>query len=218
MLDKILAVSGRYPFQKITVSGEELLKDRFGQGGIIMTAHVGCLELCRSLAERVPHLHLHVLVHTQHAQEFNRLLDRFQPESRLHLMEVTDIHPGTATLLSSYVERGDFLAIAGDRVPVGGGKTVCVPFLGHDAPFPVGPYLLAHLLQCPLYLMVSVHEKKSYAVHMELLAEKVLVHRGNRKESFAEYARIFSDALARLLKQSPYDWFNFFSFWNQKHE
>ena len=45
------------------------------------------------------------------------------------------------------------MAIAGDRVPLHGGRHVQANFLGHAACFPQGPWLLAGLLKCPVNLL-----------------------------------------------------------------
>lgn len=220
LLDKLLAVSGRYQFKHIRVEGRELLlaDATAGQGGIIVTAHIGCLELCRALAEQRRQVRLNVLVHTRHAVRFNRLLKRLNPDNDVQLIEVTDIGPETALMLDARVRAGEFIVIAGDRVPVSAGRTVQADFLGHAAHFPIGPYTLASLLKCPLYLLGCLHEANHYAIYFRRLSDQVLLPRGQREAALARYAARYADALTDLLRRSPYDWFNFFSFWNQGHD
>ncbi|GAB2878929.1 hypothetical protein GCM10027202_04360 [Microvirgula curvata] len=218
LLDKLLAVAGRYPLQRVRTLGAEpiLAAIRAGQGGVIVTAHVGCLELCRALAERTETLKLTVLVHTRHAEQFNRVLRRLNPDTALTLLEVSELGPATAVMLAERVEAGEYVVIAGDRVPVGSGQTVTVPFLGHDAAFPVGPYLLASLFKCPLYLLGCLHDGEGYALHFELLAGRVVLPRQQRQQALAAQASRYAGRLGALLAASPYDWFNFFPFWEQK--
>jgi predicted LPLAT superfamily acyltransferase len=59
--------------------------------------------------------------------------------------------------LHERLERGEWLAIAGDRVPLHGGRSVTVDFLGHPA-FPQGPWLLAGLLKCPVNLLMCLKQ------------------------------------------------------------
>ncbi|WP_210236891.1 hypothetical protein, partial [Mesorhizobium sp. M8A.F.Ca.ET.182.01.1.1] len=42
--------------------------------------------------------------------------------------------------------------------PVQGGRSVTADFLGHRAPFPIGAYVLAAALGCPVYTMACLHE------------------------------------------------------------
>lgn len=219
MLDKLLAVSGRYRFEQVVVRGEQpiVTAAAAGLGGVIVTAHLGCLELCRAMAEQMGDVKLNVLVHTRHAVQFNQLLKRLDPGYDLDLIEVTEINPATAVLLADKVGRGEYVVIAGDRIPVFASQTVQADFLGHAAPFPVGPYVLASLLKCPLHLLGCIHEGAGYTIELQPLADQVLLPRGRREAAMADYARRYAEALTGLLKRSPYDWFNFFPFWDQHH-
>ena len=53
------------------------------------------------------------------------------------------------------------------------------------------------------------------SIHFETLASSVILPRKQRNEAMAGYAAQYAQALTALLKRSPYDWFNFFPFWEQ---
>lgn len=218
VLDKLLAASGHYGFAQVAVEGRALMsaQRRSGRGALIVTAHVGCLELCRALAERhEERWPLTVLVHTKHAERFNRVLLRLDPTRQVELLQVTEVNAATAVMLSERVERGELVAIVGDRVPVSMSKTVRVPFLGREAPFPVGAYVLASLLRCPLFFMGCVRQGAGHLVRFEPLAEQVVLPRARREAAMAELAQAYVQRLEALVVQSPFDWFNFFPFWDQ---
>lgn len=217
MLDKLLAIAGRYPLDRVRTQGADAVhaQAQTSQGAVLVTAHVGCLELCQALAETHPELKVNVLVHTKHAESFNRILARLNPQRGVALIEVSELDMGLTLKLAERVAAGEFIAIAGDRVPVRGSKTVRIPFLGGEADFPVGPYLIAGLLGCPLYLMLSLHEGDGYSLEFELLADRVHLPRKARDAALTEHARRFADALAARLRRSPYDWFNFYAFWDR---
>ncbi|WPB57076.1 acyltransferase [Xylophilus sp. GOD-11R] len=215
--DKLLALSGRYRFENVHFRGREIVDDLLarGQGGLLVTGHVGCLELCQAVAGHQSGMRLTILVHTLHAERFNRLLRRLDPHSRVRLMQVSTVDPATAVLLGERVGRGEFIAIAGDRVPLASGKTVRVPFLGHDAPFPVGAYVLAALLKCPLLMLGCVRQGDGHLVSFDSLATRVELPRGDREAALIAHAAAFAARLEDLLVHAPYDWFNFFPFWEQ---
>lgn len=217
MLDKLLAVSGRYQFEHVRIEATaEIQADLVAlRGGVIMTAHTGCLELCRALAQQNPLLRLNVLVHTRHALQFNQILARLNPEFLLNLIEVTEFNAVTAMLLQGKIAAGEFVVIAGDRVPVAASQTTTVDFLGHPAAFPVGPYVLASVLKCPLWGLSCVHEGRGYLIQFAQLSRQVLLPRKQREIALNSYAKQFADALSMSLKRAPYDWFNFFPFWDQ---
>jgi predicted LPLAT superfamily acyltransferase len=217
MLDKLLAVSGRYQLSGIEAEGREEIFAAVAnrRGGIIVTAHIGCLELSRTMGEMRGALKLNILVHTRHAARFNRILTRLNPNNPLRLIEVTDFGPSTAMFLADKVAAGEFIVIAGDRVPVFSAKTAQAQFLGLPAPFPIGPYVLASLLKCPLYMMGCIHDRGSYTMRFEKLADEVDLPRKERDAALARYAQLYANAVTDLLRRSPYDWFNFFPFWDQ---
>ena len=215
LLDKLLATSGRYRFANVRIEGQEQVDTLLaqGRGALLVTAHVGCLELCQALAARLPGLRLTVLVHTRHAERFNAILKKLNPASRVELMQVTEVSAATAVELERRVRAGEFVAIAGDRVPVDAGRTATVPFLGAPAAFPVGAYVLASLLACPLLMLGCIRAGKGHVVRFETLAEQLVLPRVRRDEALQKWTALFAQRLEALLVRAPYDWFNFFLFW-----
>jgi predicted LPLAT superfamily acyltransferase len=216
LLDKLLATSGRYPGDRVRLEGQDVVDTLLaaGQGALLVTAHVGCLELCQSLADRLPGLRLTVLVHTRHAERFQAILRRLNPANRVELLQVTDVSAATAVELERRVRDGGFVAIAGDRVPVEGGRVARAPFLGAPASFPVGAYILANLIGCPLLFLGCVREGSGHVVRFETLADRVQLPRATREAALQEWATLFAQRLEALLVRAPYDWFNFYSFWD----
>ncbi|KRG71218.1 acyltransferase [Pseudoxanthomonas dokdonensis] len=216
LLDKILALSKRYPEQHIQVERDVMLaRVAEGKGGVIITAHIGCLELCQALADRVPGFRLTALVHTVHAERFNQVLQRCDPEGKVTLLQVTELGPAQAIMLGERVAAGEFIAIAGDRVPLRGGRNTWARFLGHRAPFPIGPYVLASTLGCPMYTMACLHRGDGYHVRFDPFLDKLKLPRADREQALAGYAQAFADWLQQQVAQAPLDWFNFFPFWDQ---
>lgn len=215
LVDKLLATAGRYRWEALRVEGQAHMDALVAQrrGALLVTAHVGCLELCQALAARMPQLKLTVLVHTKHAERFNRILRKLNPGNRVELLQVTEVNAATAVELERRVRAGEFVAIAGDRIPVASGRTARVPFLGAPADFPVGAYVLAALLTCPLLLLGCVREGEGHTVRFEQLAERVELPRSTREQALRHWAGLFAQRLEALLVRAPYDWFNFYPFW-----
>lgn len=216
ILDKMLLWGGLFDFSKVSLHGAEPLLERIEsrRGALLVCAHLGNLDLCRALSLRTPGLKVTVLVHTRHAQAFNAMLARLDPRSELNLMQVTDMTPAMAMQLSERIERGEFVVIAGDRVPVSKAPRVArAPFLGQVAAFPVGPYVMASVLGCPMYTMFAVREGDRHELHFELLRERVMLPRASRDEALARLATDYAARLERHVRRAPLEWFNFYDFW-----
>ena len=155
-----------------------------------------------------------MLVHTRHAENFNRLISSFSPKSSVRLIQVTEVGPGTAILLSEAISRGEWVVVMGDRVPVGESKRICtVPFMGSLANFPQGPFILGALLKCPAYLLFCLPDGKGYQVHFEQFADRIVLPRGNRERAVVDYIRRYAARLEAHVRLAPLQWFNFYSFW-----
>jgi predicted LPLAT superfamily acyltransferase len=211
----MLAIGGRIPRERVRFTGYEpmLAASRAGQGGIIVTAHMGCLELMQVAATWREGLRVSILVHTANAQRFNQILDRINPKASVRLLQVTDFSPATAMMLADRVAAGEFIAIAGDRVPVAGDRLARANFLGHQAELPAGPYLMAAVLRCPVWLLSCQHEGGGYHARIELMTQKVTLARQDRQAGLDEQAARFAGWMTARLRESPYDWFNFYPFW-----
>lgn len=219
LLDKLVATSGRLPRGAVRFEGAEAIEASLaaGQGGLFLTAHMGCLEAMQAAAGWRDGLRINILVHTAHAVRFNRVLDRLNPGGHVRLLQVTQLGPELALDLAGRVAAGEFLAIAADRVPLQGDRLVRVPFLGREAPFPAGPYLVASLLQCPVYTLSCTRagDGSGYEARIVPFADRIVLPRARREAALAEQATRFAAGLEAACRHSPYDWFNFYPFWDQ---
>jgi predicted LPLAT superfamily acyltransferase len=216
LLDKMLLWSGLFKTDRVEFHGEEQMVAEMAaqRGGLLICSHLGNLDLCRVLSKRVG-LKLTVLVHTKHAEIFNLLLAQLDPETQLNLAQVTEVSPATAVLLSEKIGRGEFIAIAGDRIPVSSRPRVAMTkFLGEMAPFPVGPYILASLLRCPVYLLFSLRTGHTSEIHFELFRDSIRLPRKGRDEALAGLVEEYACRLEHFCLRAPLQWFNFYDFWH----
>jgi len=187
-----------------------------GKGAVLLGAHLGNMEICRGLSTRNPDLKLNILVHTGNADMFNRLLQEVVGETAITLIEVSELSPATAIHLRECVERGEFVAILADRVPVDGNqRSSRVPFLGEPAAFPEGPFILASLLKCPVYTLFCTRNGRRYGIHCEEFARQITLPRRERKEALAHYVQRYARTLEDRVRDYPLQWFNFYPFWDQ---
>jgi predicted LPLAT superfamily acyltransferase len=217
ILDKMLLWSGLYRTDQVKFVGRELIMAQMAaqSGGLLICCHLGNLDLGRFLSKQLPGLKLTVLIHTKHAQRFNRLLAQLDPESQVDLMQVTELSPATAILLAGKIAQGEFVAIAGDRIPVSPHPRVALAeFLGTMAPFPVGPYILASLFHCPVYLMFSSSHGVTAEIHFERFHQEIRLPRKGRDQALARIAAQYAQRLEHFCRRAPLQWFNFYDFWS----
>ncbi|MEP3244216.1 MAG: acyltransferase [Sneathiella sp.] len=216
-LDKLAAWDGDIRKDKIVFPGKmktlfELDVDK--NGAVLFVSHLGNVEVMRAIAALTEPRPITVLVHTKHAQRFNRLMARFNPASTLKLIEVTEMGPDVAVYLKNCVDRGEWVVIAADRPPVGDRSNIIwIPFLGHPAPFALGPYVLAHVLEKPVFQVACVRVGDKFVVEFAKLTDRMMLRRKDRHKSAEKWATQYAAWLEMLALKYPEQWFNFFSFW-----
>ncbi len=215
-LDKLAAWTGVMNFEKITYQSALTFENLMTSdvGAMLIVSHIGNMEFCRAVACADHKRRLHVLLHGKNSQRYRQMLKAFNPSSDLNVIEVTEVDPGTILFLKDRVDQGDWVVMAGDRVPVKeSGRIVSVPFMGELARFSQGPYIMASLLECPVYMSTAIRDGKNISVHLEKLADQIKLDRANKEVSIRGYAQTFSAYLEKFAILYPYQWFNFFNFW-----
>ena len=215
-IDKLAAWTGNIPASAVegVDEGEFDKTKRSGKGAVVLTAHFGNPEILRAIATLGARWRVNVLVHTAHAVRFNRLIAEYSNSSAVHVIQVTSVGPDTAILLQQAVANGEWVVMAGDRVPVTGNERISwVPFLGELAPFPQGPHILAGLLKCPVHLLFCLRQGSGHRVCFERFADRIELPRKDRDKALTASVARYAARLESHLRIAPLQWFNFFDFW-----
>ncbi len=215
--DRVFLVQGelsRFRLETHGAGAEELAAlHRAGQGVVIVLSHVGSWEVLRVQAgdHRLP---VSVLAYYGNSRAVTDALRRLDPSVETQLVEIRPGDPSYIFEVEDRIRRGEFLGTMGDRVGFDG-KSVCVPFLGEEASFPVGPYLLASALRCPVFLAFGLYEAPDrYHVHYEPFAERLTLPRGPAREiALREVVARYAARLEHHCRAHPYNWFNFYDYW-----
>lgn len=224
LADRFDAWLGNISLADIDVEGDHVLFESLakGQGVVFLVSHHGNIELCRALNKlqnKKRTLKVNVLVHTQNAMAFNNVISGVNVDANVRLIQVSDIGPDTSMMLSDIIDRGEIVAIAADRLPAAGKDThVMAPFLGEEACFPKGPFILASVLKAPVFtLFCSRKSNGRFSLKIELFSQQLLIPRKERQQKLEKAVALYIERLESACMSSPLEWFNFFDFWNTHH-
>lgn len=115
--------------------------------------------------------------------------------------------------LHERLERGEWIAIAADRVPVRGDKTQKVDFLGAQASFPQGVWLMASLLKAPINTIFCLKKWGDYHLKLRHFSDSIEGRGKQRADNIEQAMQRYADLLARECAENPLYWFNFYDFW-----
>lgn len=221
LIDKLAAWSGSLTLDDVESHGREQVVKHLeqGQGVLVLGSHLGNLEVCQVIAKLRKTIKINVLVHTQHTEKFNSLLNKYAESGSLNLISVTDVNAATAMMLQDKIEAGELVIIAADRTPVsGGGRVASSSFLGRQANFPQGPFILALLLKCPVFTLFCLKEKHKQVIYFDHFSDQMKVSKKQRTAAIQQAVDAYAKRLQQYCIKAPLQWFNFYDFWQINDE
>jgi len=213
-MDRLLFLTDRTGAFEITRTGSESLVAlrSSGRGAILLGAHLGSFQAMSAIAHS-KEFRLRMVGDFRNAERINRVLRELSPASRISMIQVSD-SVDYLIAIKDAIEAGELVGILGDRVRPGEARAFA-DFLGSPAAFPTGPYALASVLKCPIYLTFALYrEPNRYNLYCEPFAEGLQVPRRERPKVFQEQVQKFADRLSHYTRSAPNNWFNFFDFWS----
>jgi predicted LPLAT superfamily acyltransferase len=216
-LDRLFFLRGRFEPFVVRSHGHEHLAalDAHGAGAILLGAHLGSFEAMRA-ASRKGALRLSVVVDSRSAERVGRVVRELSSNANLSVIPMEPDGLSTALRIRDAVRRGELVGILADRRAAEDDRNVTVDFLGAPAALPMGPFLLAHTLKCPVYQVFGVFSAPNqYDLYCEPFSDAVRLERGTRKDALRAYAQRYADRLAHHARLAPYNWFNLYDFWSE---
>lgn len=203
-------------------NSKELLLKKEEKGRIFLCSHLGNVEALRALSKEFPEFSVNAIVFTKNAKNFNSVMKELAPESNLNLIATNSIGADTAIMLKEKIDKGEIVAIVGDRIPVEKGRnadyrTVKSLFLSKECKFPEGPFVLCSILKCRVQILFGLKNEatKKYDLVLENFTEELKLNRKNRSEDLKKYVDEYAARLEYYAVRYPYQWFNFFNFFEQ---
>jgi predicted LPLAT superfamily acyltransferase len=212
--DRIYLLAGKYSYFDVTLSAPAGLLERLrqGHGCILLGAHLGSFEVlrARSISDRVPPLN--VLMHLDNAEKINSVLHRLAPDIESRIIPLGG--PASLLRVRECLDRGEIVGMLGDRV-WRNERTCDCDFLGKQARFPLGPWLLAGLLQAPVVLCFGLYlGGRRYQVHLEPFADAIPLGPREREATVRPWVERYACRLEHHCRLAPYNWFNFYDYWD----
>ena len=211
ILDRVLLLSGRIGDFELAIEGPDVVPRALanGRGVLLLGSHVGSFELCRVAGAAQPGLVVNVVMHEANAGRIATWMRELAPERAPHV--IVPGQPETMLRIRDALARGEIVAMLADR-PIGRSATLPVDFLGSTAHFPTGPLRVALTLDVPVVLFFGIYRgPRCYDLSFESLPTGV----GDPQARLAPLVRAYVARLEERTRASPYNWFNFYDYWER---
>lgn len=175
------------------------------KGGILISGHIGNFEVSHYFLENrysISKIFM-VTTHAEH-ESIKEYMDGIVAKSSMEFIVVQDDMSHIFEIHNA-LDNGGLVVFTGDRY-MPGTKTLTQDFLGAEAEFPLGPYLLATRLKVPvLFVYVMKGPNRDY----HLFAKRAIAKARDPQALLQE----FTQSMEWILEKYPYQWFNYFDFW-----
>jgi predicted LPLAT superfamily acyltransferase len=211
LLDKIIVMAGIENRFTYHFDGEENLRKVVaqGKGGILLSGHVGNWEAAGHLLKRL-NTRINVVMFDGEHQRIKQYLDQVTGGKNFNVIVIkNDLSHVYA--ISEALARNEMICLHADRF-LDGNKTITRSFLGAEAEFPAGPFLLAAGFQVPVSIVFAFKES---ATHYHFFGSGLLERSAaeNRKQFTEKLMDTFVRELEQKVKVYPEQWFNYYNFW-----
>ena len=216
LLDRVFLLSESFKRFDVRVHGLDTLRAQWAkqQGVLVFGSHLGSFDALRVLSQYRKDVKVRVVLDTEHNASLTRFLNAFNPELANSIINARQDGAVTALAIKEALDEGALVTLLIDRARPGN-QVSNVNFLGESAPLPTGPWQLAAALKVPVVLCFGLYcGGNRYELHFEAFADSIRVERADREASLNAIIQRYADRLAHYTRSAPYNWFNFYDFWN----
>lgn len=210
LIDKVAISAGLRDRFTYEFDGIEHLRQMMAdqKGGVLISAHIGNFEIAERFFAEIDFNYQINLVTTdlEHSaikeylesiqEERSKIKFIFIKEDLSHIFEI-----------NKALSQNELICFTGDRY-FEGTKYMAEEFLGKEAKFPAGPFMIASRLQVPVAFVYVMKEKN---LHYHLSTRITQVKNRDAKGLLTAYVQ----NLTTMLKRYPLQWFNYFDFWER---
>nr|WP_317630658.1 lipid A biosynthesis acyltransferase [uncultured Flavobacterium sp.] len=210
LIDKTAISAGLRDKFTYDFDGIEILKDLLAQkkGGILISAHVGNFEVAEHFFADIDFdCQINLVTTDLEHSIIKEYLESISQKSTIKFIFVKEDMSHIFDI-NSALANNELICFTGDRY-FDGSKVLEGKLLDHTAKFPAGPFLIASRLKVPV---AFVYVMKEPNLHYHLYTREAKVKHRDAQALLNEYC----ESVTTILKKYPYQWFNYFNFWESK--
>jgi predicted LPLAT superfamily acyltransferase len=212
IIDKFVLMSGipnRFTFD---FDGEEHLRKmvQSGKGGLLLSAHIGNWEIAGHLLKRL-NTSINIVLFDGEHEQIKKYTDSVTGKRQVNVIVIkNDLSHIYA--INDALQNNELVCMHADRY-LEGNKTMPVSFLGEQARFPLGPFIIATRFKVPVSYVFAMKENN---LHYHFFASEIQDNfGGDKNELMMKMLNDFAGEMEKKVRTYPLQWYNFYNFWQQ---
>jgi predicted LPLAT superfamily acyltransferase len=214
-LDRIYLLLENFNRFDVQCHGLEKLRATLAlnRGVLLYGSHLGSFDALRTLTLKRSDLNFRTVIDIEQNPMLTEMLNALNSNLATTIINARQDGTNTAFAIKDALDSGAVVAMLVDRARPGN-TVMTIDFLGSPAPFPAGPWLLAATLKVPVVLCFGLYAGGNrYDLYFEPFADTLEIPRKQRQTAVQSILRRYADRLEYYARLSPYNWFNFYDFW-----
>ena len=209
ILDKVAILSGVATQLQFSRHGEDHLSNMVaaGKGGILVSAHLGNWEGAGHMLKRL-NTAINIVMYDGEGEEIKKVMQKYEGQRSFRLILIKD-DLSHIYEISAALRRNEFVCLHADRFRPGN-RTFTHQFLGEEAHFPAGPFILASKLRAPVSFVFAMKENTDEYNYLSTAGK---IYEGAGTTGAEAMLEDYTTHLEATLRQYPAQWFNYYDFW-----
>ena len=214
LIDRYAAASGYKGFT-FQIKGFDSVKEIVNQnkkGCILVTSHVGNWQVALSCLQELKK-DIYLLMRPEDNAAVKKHLKIYSEGKKVKIISLEQDFGGTLEIIEK-INNGDVVSIMGDRkynFPY-----LDVDFMGDKAGLPLGAFLIAATLECPIIVLLTAKlGHKKYCVDFNNIILPKYENKLNKKQQLKKYMQKYANILNNYVESYPYQCFLFEDVWNK---
>ena len=210
IIDKVVVMSGiknKFTFNLDGINNLHKIAS-LKRGGLLLTAHIGNWEAASHLLNDI-NCRINIVTFDGEDPGIKEYLESITGKSGINFIQIKDDMSHIFKISEAFLEN-ELVCLPADRF-LEGTKTVSVKFLGAEAKFPLGPFLLACKFKVPVSFVYGMKES---TYHYHFFASDIKEYPDMEMEAMSEQILFdFVDYMENKVKKYPEQWYNYYNFW-----
>ena len=216
-LDRINFITNNFTPYKINIitKGYNYLEDQ-KQGGIFLVSHLGSFEVMRASGIFKKNIPISIIIDRNHNQKILKILETYSIKDLDNIIDSSQ-YDGLSLVLkiAEKIKQGYWVGVMADRV-VENDSIQIHTFLNQPANFPFGIFNLSARLRIPTIACFGIYKGfNEYDLYIQTIALPNDQKNLNKKQLALNIQTQYVKYLEQICIKYPYNWFNFYNFWNE---